>query len=195
MSKAAITRLTILEKAFELIYRNGYQPTSIDTIISTTQVTKGAFFYHFKNKGEMGLALINEVINPGMYRAFVEPLAKSTDPIHDIYAIVEHLLLRAPLLQVECGCPAVNLANELSTLGGPLHKALISIMSQCQQAVQASLHRGQEREQIRKAVDPEQVAMFIMTGYSGIRNMGKLFGPACYHTYLRELKSYLTHLS
>ncbi len=48
MKKAEVTRLNILQKAFELIYVNGYQTTSIDQIIATTQVTKGAFFYHFK---------------------------------------------------------------------------------------------------------------------------------------------------
>jgi len=60
MSKAQDTRMTILRKAFELIYRQGYQATSIDEIIATTAVTKGALFYHFKNKEEMGLAIINE---------------------------------------------------------------------------------------------------------------------------------------
>lgn len=66
MSKAAETRLTILQKAFYLIYRKGYQATSIDDIIATTQVTKGAFFYHFKSKDEMGLAMIREIMYPGM---------------------------------------------------------------------------------------------------------------------------------
>ena len=43
MSKAAATRLTILQKAFELVYANGYQATSIDDILIKTAVTKGAF--------------------------------------------------------------------------------------------------------------------------------------------------------
>ena len=60
MSKAAAIRHTILHQAFELIYQNGFHATSINTIIATTQVTKGALFYHFKTKEDMGLALINE---------------------------------------------------------------------------------------------------------------------------------------
>lgn len=43
MNKAESTRLTILEKAFKLIYEKGYQTTSIDDILATTKVTKGAF--------------------------------------------------------------------------------------------------------------------------------------------------------
>lgn len=68
MKKAEATRMAILEKAFDLIYKQGYQATSIDDIIATTRLTKGAFFYHFKNKDEMGIAVINEVMYNGMYK-------------------------------------------------------------------------------------------------------------------------------
>src|SRR3954462_2632675 len=112
MSKPAYTRLTILHKAFELIYTKGYQTPSIDDIIATTQVTKGAFFYHFKNKDEMGLALINEVMMPSMEGAMVQPLAESTHPVRDIYNMVKLLLLDTPFLQVKYGCPAGNLTQE-----------------------------------------------------------------------------------
>jgi TetR/AcrR family transcriptional regulator, transcriptional repressor for nem operon len=66
MSQAQETRVMILRKAFELIYKRGYQATSIDNIVATTSVTKGAFFYHFPNKEKLGLALINEVMYPGL---------------------------------------------------------------------------------------------------------------------------------
>ena len=73
ISKAATTRLNILQKAFTLVYKNGYRATSIDEIIATTQVTKGAFFYHFKNKDEMGLAMIYEVLYSSMQDALINP--------------------------------------------------------------------------------------------------------------------------
>ena len=61
MKKAEAKRLNILRKAFELVYVNGYLTTSINDIIATTKVTKGAFYYHFKTKDEMGLAIVNEI--------------------------------------------------------------------------------------------------------------------------------------
>ena len=53
MGNAAATKYVILEKAFELIYEKGYQATSIDDIIAKTKVTKGAFFYNFKNNTQI----------------------------------------------------------------------------------------------------------------------------------------------
>lgn len=43
MKKSQATRIDILKKAFQLIYPKGYQATSIDDILATTKVTKGAF--------------------------------------------------------------------------------------------------------------------------------------------------------
>jgi len=71
MKKAAATRLMILTKAFELIYVRGYQTTSIDDILATTKVTKGAFYYHFRNKDEMGLAILQEILKPALTESFI----------------------------------------------------------------------------------------------------------------------------
>ena len=85
MIKSDETRKVLLKKVFELIYIHGYQSTSIDDIIATTQVTKGAFYYHFENKNEMGLAVINEIIAHEMHSAFVSPTLNSEKPAKDIY--------------------------------------------------------------------------------------------------------------
>ncbi|GAB3719790.1 TetR/AcrR family transcriptional regulator [Spirosoma lituiforme] len=195
MSKAAATRQAILLKAFDLIYRNGFQATSIDTIIATTQVTKGAFFYHFKNKEDMGLALINEVIKPRMEDDFGHRLSLSDYPAEDIYALMKYLLQTSPDFQVQYGCPVVNLVNEVAPTSDSLQKALHGVLSQCLQLLRNSVQRGQALGQIRQDIDAAEVADFIMMGYSGIRNMGKLFGVVCYQTYLNALKRYLQQLA
>jgi hypothetical protein len=109
--------------------------------------------------------------------------------------MMEHLLLSAPFFQVSYGCPAVNLVEEMSPVNEPFNQALHKLLTHCQQALQDSIRAGQRQGTIRPDVDPGQVATFILAGYGGVRNLGKLFGPACYHTYLRELKRYLRGLT
>ncbi|WP_317129372.1 TetR/AcrR family transcriptional regulator [Flavivirga rizhaonensis] len=46
----------------------------MDNIIATTQITKGAFYYHFKSKDDMGLVIINEILKPMFANSFVKPL-------------------------------------------------------------------------------------------------------------------------
>lgn len=196
MSKAAATRLTILEKAFELIYRNGYQSTSIDVIIATTKVTKGAFFYHFKNKDEMGLAVINEVMLPVMRQELVSPLIHSSDPARDIYKLVKGLLTENSFLQPEYGCPAGNLTQEMSPVNKEFADALAQLTSDWQDAIVKSIANGKKNGVIKTSVNGKQVAHFLMAGYWGVRNLGKLGNSTdCYNTWLKELKNYLTGLS
>lgn len=195
MSKADNTRKMILGKAFELIYKKGFQATSIDDIIATTAVTKGAFFYHFKNKDDMGLAMIKEVIQPGMMEHLVHPLMESREPVAGIYNMMKHILLESPFFQIKYGCPAVNLVEEMAPLNASFQKSLQKITRQWQEVMAQCLEKGKEAGKIRKEINCQNVACFITAGYSGIRNMGKTEGRNCYAVYLQGLKEYLAGLS
>ncbi|MDH5648311.1 MAG: TetR/AcrR family transcriptional regulator [Gammaproteobacteria bacterium] len=52
------TRDKILDTTLELVLQSGFGSTSIDSLIDRAGITKGAFFYHFKNKQELALALV-----------------------------------------------------------------------------------------------------------------------------------------
>jgi len=54
----AKTREKILDSAQALVYQHGFVATSIDKVIEGAEITKGAFFYHFKCKADLGRALI-----------------------------------------------------------------------------------------------------------------------------------------
>ncbi|KDN54606.1 TetR/AcrR family transcriptional regulator [Flavobacterium seoulense] len=195
MSKAANTRLTILHKAFELIYTKGYQTTSIDEIIATTKVTKGAFYYHFKTKDEMGIAIIEEILKPTMMKHFIEPIEKSQNPIDDFYNMISYLLMDDPFLQVKYGCPVGNLTQEMSPWNNNFTEALRELVSQWKLTIIKAIEKGQEEGLIRRDVIAEQVALFILSGYWGIRNFGKLQNNnSVYVVYLQGFKKYLNNL-
>lgn len=195
MSKAAATRLNILQKAFKLVYKNGYRTTSVDEIIATTQVTKGAFFYHFKNKDEMGIAMINEVMLPGLYNDMVLPLINSSEPITEIYASMHTLLLENPFFIVKYGCPAINLVEEMASYNETFKTALSKLTNQWQEAIAAALEKGKTMGNVRQDVNTAQAALFILSGYGGIRNLGKIYGKDIYTGHLSQLKNYLNSLS
>jgi TetR/AcrR family transcriptional regulator, transcriptional repressor for nem operon len=195
MAKATETRLAILQKAFELIYTKSYQTTSIDEIIATTKVTKGAFYYHFKTKDEMGLAIINEIVKPTMLASFIAALENADNPIKDIHKMIKQLLFDVPFLKLEYGCPAGNFAQEMTPWNMEFGNALAEIIKELQTAIEQCLQTGKKNGMIRKNVNVQQVANFVMAGYWGIRNVGKVYNNTdCYYTYLKELKIYLEGL-
>jgi TetR/AcrR family transcriptional repressor of nem operon len=195
MKKAEATRLGILEKAFELIYAKGYQTTSVDDIIATTKVTKGAFYYHFKNKDEMGISIINELMKPTLTSGFIDPLQNDKDPVEAIYNLMHNLLMENEFLKVEYGCPASNLTHEMTPWNTDFNNALDELTQLWIKTMAESIQKGKDNGFIRKDVNSMQVTMFVMSGYWGIRNFGKLANSKqVYLPFLKELRNYLEAL-
>lgn len=195
MKKSEATRLSILQKSFELIYEKGYQTTSIDDILATTQVTKGAFYYHFKTKDEMGLAIINELLKPSFTNAFMKPLQAADDPVKIIYEMMYSILMKNEFMKVEYGCPASNFTQEMAPWHGDFTNALNELSEEWKNAIVQCIKNGKKAGNIRADVKPDQVAVFIMSGYWGIRNVGKLNNSkSVYLIWLKQLKDYLHSL-
>ncbi|KMQ58815.1 TetR family transcriptional regulator [Chryseobacterium sp. BLS98] len=191
MKKSQATRLNILQKAFELIYVKGYQTTSVDEIIATTQVTKGAFYYHFKTKDEMGLAIINELLISNFKSTFIEPLKNSDDPLESIYKLMYGILMENDFLKVEYGCPASNFTQEMAPWNIEFTKALNVLASQWENAIVECIEAGKKNGTVKADTDAKEIAVFVVSGYWGVRNLGKLENSkSVYLIYLKGLKTY-----
>ncbi|NIG54804.1 TetR/AcrR family transcriptional regulator [Chitinophaga sp. Cy-1792] len=195
MKKAEATRLEILRKAFELIYVKGYQASSIDDILAKTQVTKGAFYYHFKNKEQMGMAIINDLLKPTFASAFIQPFMDEPDPLIAIYNIIHYLLMEDEFMKMEYGCPVSNLTQELSPWHADFNHALAGLVREWETAMINSLEKGKKAGFVRKDARAKEVALFVMSGYWGVRNVGKLeMDKGVYRSFLKALKGYLNGL-
>ncbi|WP_404985865.1 TetR/AcrR family transcriptional regulator [Chryseobacterium sp. M5] len=195
MKKSEATRQNILQKAFELIYTNGYQTTSVDEIIATTHVTKGAFYYHFKTKDEMGLAIINERMRPTFKNTFIEPFQSDVNPLDTIYDLMHHLLMENEDLKVEYGCPASNFTQEMAPWNIEFTKALNELSLEWEKAMIGAIEKGKENGKIKSHINAKEVTVFVMAGYWGVRNLGKLENSkGVYLIYLQGLKSYFDTL-
>lgn len=194
MTKAEGTRMMILQTALKLIYRQGYQATSIDEIIASTAVTKGAFFYHFKSKEQMGLAIINEILYPGMVPYVKMAFSRTGNIRTDLYAMIEDLLNNKKRFIVDYGCPAVNLIEEMAPINASFHKALLRIMDEWQSAIMKAIAKAQLEGQLDRSHDAKAIALYVIAGYAGARNMGKMFGVKAYISFLKAFKSYVMSL-
>ena len=57
-NKSITAKEKIILSAESLFSKNGYQSTSVNTILSNAKVSKGAFYHHFKTKEDLILAII-----------------------------------------------------------------------------------------------------------------------------------------
>lgn len=168
------TRRRILEAAFAEFYKNGFQGGSINRIVEEAGATKGALFYHFKNKNDLGYAVAREIIDARLKTRWTDPLAESDDPIRDLKRIFRQCLKEemdnGQLVQ---GCPLNNLALEMSPLDERFRKTLEKIYGAWRESLAAAFTRGIKAGKVRKSVSPGKVAAFIVAAQAGMVGTAK----------------------
>ncbi len=84
LSRGARTRQALMDHAEAAILAKGYSATSIEELIAAAGITKSGFFYHFRDKADLAMALIdrdNEASGALMARLFAEAEAAHADPL------------------------------------------------------------------------------------------------------------------
>ncbi len=89
--KGEATRERILDTAQSLVLDRGFSAVSIDKLIESLGVTKGAFFHHFKNKNELAVQLIERYAQNDM-DFFYDTLARGdklgNDPLQQLLIMI-----------------------------------------------------------------------------------------------------------
>mgnify|MGYP006152289269 CR=1 FL=1 len=102
------TRQNILEISAEEIRQNGFNATSLSTILSQCEISKGALYHHFKSKHELGYAVFEEIYTP-MFLEMWEPAVTQEDPIEGLCELFTSMANDMSCEDVVCGCPFVDL--------------------------------------------------------------------------------------
>lgn len=195
--KSKLTRQGLIDKGYELINMYGYHVVSIDRIINEVGLTKGAFYYHFKNKHHFVEAIIQERINKEIHSNFIEPIIGRGNPIFMLTDLLEDKLFKDKSLNQNLGSPLTNLITELSHEPNDydLQLQLKEILDQWQIALINLLHRGIEDSYLDRHIDPSSVAEFIIVSIEGVRTIKKVTNNSgIFYNYVQQLKNYLDTL-
>jgi TetR/AcrR family acrAB operon transcriptional repressor len=60
---ALATRQAILQSALDTFYERGYSKTTFDEIAHRINLTKGAVYWHFRNKPDLVAAILNDILD------------------------------------------------------------------------------------------------------------------------------------
>lgn len=195
--KRKLTRQNIIDTGYELINMYGYHAVSIDKIIEEAGLTKGAFYYHFKNKHHFVSAIIQERISKEIHSKFIEPIKEKGNPIYMLTDLLEDKLVKDKSLNQNLGSPLTNLITALSHEPNDynLQLKLKEILDEWQIALINLLHRGIEDSYLDRHIDPSSVAEFIIVSIEGVRTIKKATNNnGIFYNYVQQLKNYLNTL-
>lgn len=165
------TRERLLQAAFLEVYRSGFQSASLDAVLATAGVTKGALYYHFGSKEALGYAVVEEIIAPNLRNKWLVPLQRTKDPIDTLIGIVQAESVRSE--DVRGGCPLNNLAQEMSPLDEGFRKRLKSVFHEWQESIASALREGQAHGKVRRDVEPAEAAGFLIAMVEGYVSLAK----------------------
>jgi TetR/AcrR family transcriptional repressor of nem operon len=166
------TRERLLQAAFREVYRSGFQSAGIDTILAATNVTKGALYYHFESKEALGYAMVEEIIATLTRDRWLRPMQRGRDPIDTLIGIVQMTPVQPK--DVKGGCPLLNLALEMSPLDEQFRKRLERIFEAWQEGIAMVLRRGQSQGTVRRDLNPDETASFLIAMVEGYASLAKV---------------------
>ena len=165
------TRELLLQAAFREVYKSGFQGAGIEAILAATGVTKGALYYHFDSKDALGHAIVEEIITKVIDDSWLRHLRSNGRPLDILIGIVRRTSVRPE--DVKGGCPLVNLTQEMSPLDERFRKRLERIMHTWHEEVAAILRKGQAQGTVRRDLNPDETASFLIAMYEGYASLAK----------------------
>jgi len=167
----ARTRERLLQAAFREVRRSGFQSTGINTILAATNVTKGALYYHFNSKEALGYAIVDEIVAKLIHDRWLRPLLSDGHPIDVLIGIVRRVPARPA--DVRESCPLLNLAQEMSPLDEQFRKRLERLFLAWQDGVATLLRKGQSQGTVRRDLNPDETASFLVAMVEGYASLAK----------------------
>jgi AcrR family transcriptional regulator len=159
------TRDRIVEAALYLFWLRGYTATSIAEILERAKANAGSFYYFFRTKEELLLAVLELYIQTLMPIVVQPVLAELQDPVERVFGILE--FYRKNLLATGCtyGCPIGRLALEIPEEQFRVHKRLADNFDGWTAAVQKCLEDARDR--LPEEVNLATLSKFVLTVMEG----------------------------
>ncbi len=161
-------REKILDAAATLFLQRGFQPTSLDEVLERSGVCRSNFYYHFKSKEDLGLAVLARQVKrfeEGMIRGILEN--RDEAPRRRLARLFDRLTTDLRADAYRSGCPLGSLAAELSGLHPEFQSRLRAFFRRWEDAVEQCLREGVAGGEFRGGLDTRQTAMALVSQIEG----------------------------
>jgi TetR/AcrR family transcriptional repressor of nem operon len=156
-----------LSAAMEVFWRNGYEKTSLDDLMSAMQIGRQSLYDTFGDKRELYLSALEAY--RGSTQAAMRHLFTSGKPFRDCFAMLLFGIVKESPAEHEKGCLLLS-ANLERDLGDQRVATLVKTNQAQVEAIFAdALRRAQQSGELTPQKDPRAVARFLVATIQGMR--------------------------
>lgn len=162
MTKGEATREKLLAATERAVLDKGFAATSIDELIAEVGITKSGFFYHFRDKNELALAMLERYIQTDLNElgAFKARAAELTDD--PLQRLLIMLKLYAELLDgvtpERSGCVAASMAYQENQVSRQVAARMRDLVLEWRRHFRSMLDDVVEQYPPRDLIDLDTVA-------------------------------------
>jgi TetR/AcrR family transcriptional repressor of nem operon len=173
------TKVKILDAAEFLVLEHGFGATSIDQILERTGITKGAFFYHFKNKAELAGALIDRYVsrdNDLLHALVKRAEALSRDPLQQ-YLLFIGLLEESlrELTEPLPGCLIASFTYQFQEFDDRTQAGVINGFKEWHDVLGSKLQAASEKHTPAIEITPSEVIDNLLSAFEGGVILSKMY--------------------
>ena len=167
--EAQETRGRILDAAERVFHERGVTRASLEDIAASAKVTRGAIYWHFKDKADLFDALMQRVVLPA--EAVLERAGKDgvVDPLELLRRASVEVLMRtardkrvARIFDI-----AYHKCEQVGDTAG-IRERHVASQQECRKSVEAGLRDCIAQGLLPKSVDPREAAIGIVSLVSGL---------------------------
>ena len=193
------TRDKILDVGKTLALRQGHVATSVDEIIEEAGITKGTFFYHFKTKQDLAVALIEkfaendvEILKENLANA--EKLSK--DPLQQLLIFVGLIQkLHENLDASSIGCLFASYSYENQLIDKNVKAIVSDTILEWRNTLSDKIKKIIKQYPPRQNVNPNELAdMFTVTLEGAYVFTRLMHQPELVNQHLEHYKNYIESL-
>ncbi|MBT2697512.1 TetR/AcrR family transcriptional regulator [Bacillus sp. ISL-40] len=174
MNKGERTKNYIIEQSSSLFNKNGYKSTSISEIMAATGLKKGGIYNHFENKDDLAKASFSYALNT-LKNNYIEAVTSKSTAIEQFNAFIS---VFKTLIQDEFimgGCPLMNAAIEADDSKVEFEDLIKEGFFGLIKLIKGIIQHGKNQNEINKAVDSDQMAVFILSSLEGALALSRLY--------------------
>jgi TetR/AcrR family transcriptional regulator, transcriptional repressor for nem operon len=157
----------ILKAGARIVLEKGFCDTGLAEVLAAAGVPKGSFYFHFKNKEDFGLQLIDsfaEVLQSSQEKFYRDENLPHLERIRILFRWQTELFRKNNFIG---GCPIGNLSLEMGDRNPAFRKKLNRVFLEMKKNLTAQLEQARKKGEVSDSIDPEETAGFILTSYQG----------------------------
>jgi TetR/AcrR family transcriptional repressor of nem operon len=194
--KGEETRKRILDAAQSLILDHGFAGVSLDQLIRSLGLTKGAFFHHFRNKNDLARTLIRRYADDGV-QLFTTSLARarklSDDPLQQFLILIGlYEELFENLDEPYPGCLLASYVYELQQFDEETRAIIKEEFILSRTELSQLIRKIMQKYPPRREVDPVSLADGFMSVFEGAFILSKSLNEA--DITIKQLRHYKAYI-